>query len=171
MTCSGWAWHPGGSNHTWTLELILYARETGIKWQLQVHVRSKVYLKYCILCTSHKKKPIRVNNVYGHLPLNEKILVWISGYFQWQMERHMHFPEFQEKKTTLQDIYIFGNFLAKTTVPSYNSLNFWLNCLLFGNSTISRLSGNFPSFWIFRMFGRMEMTLWLMSITLITPLY
>lgn len=158
MTCSGWAWHPGGSNHTWTLELILYARKTELNGRYKFMWGLRCTLKYCILCTSHKK-PIRVNNVYGHLPLNEKILVWISRYFQWQMERYMHFPEFQEKRTTLQDIYIFGNFLAKTTVPSYNSLSFWLNCLLFGNSTISRLSGNFPSFWIFRMFGQMEITL------------
>lgn len=34
-----------------------------------------------------------------HLPINEKVLIWVFRNLQWQMEQH--FPEFPEKRTTL----------------------------------------------------------------------
>ena len=66
----------------------------------------------------------------------QKILVWISGNFQWQMEQH--FPEFPGKKTTMQSVPKFS--------PNFSP---GISILL-----------DFPEPWISWIFGWMVSNFW-----------
>ena len=80
---------------------------------------------------------------FRSLSIRRKILVWICGNYQRQVEQHS--SEFSEKRTTSRGTLRFLEISLPFWFSFRNFQNFRSNSSLFGNETISRFSGNFPT--------------------------